>query len=629
MTRRDDDKGAALVMVLGIMMVGAVILSTLVVVTVNNSRVTAHTREEMAVLASADGGIDIVRGLIEGKTHSELASVCAAIAAPYIINNDEVLITTAYRVTHLGGSQEDVNCPAAGDVVQSLTVTSVATSAVVPATGQAIRRTVVANFATTPPSATLSKAVFSEASLLLQNTTEIMESSPGAADANVYSNGSVTIQAQVGVDGEVYAATGDITVDNLAELHGTLWAAGRAVIKTGATVYGDVYAASAATGTGQDTAAVWLGSGNSKVTGSVLTNGSVYSEGKATNGGGIGGIVLSSKSTVELNNDATVGGSVYAKGNIIASKATIGGDALSQTGSIFSQNKWANIAGYAKAGTTITNVQAASITENTVTSSFPTGSAINPSTISFQGVVGYPTTITAPQRAGFPMIGMSPADILLWTNSGWTVDATDQCAGDAPGDFINNSHGIVGRRLIIFTCASNLPVNLNGANTHDITLNQDTALVSDTGFDQSNEIAYHGVGNPDYWTLYWIVPSTALKVTWVEQVGTDPKQYKPDCSAMTGDEGKIILDKMKIDGLKWFVYTPCTFLLKNGNNLTGGTIPLTGQVYAGQVTIPTGTNLEMEPIPVPSLAGAAATTSDPAALRMSSRFDLRDGNTIP
>jgi hypothetical protein len=222
---------------------------------------------------------------------------------------------------------------------------------------------------------------------------------------------------------------------------------------------------------------------------------------------------------------------------------------------------------------------------------------------------------------------MTATDINSWVAAGWTVDNTTVCTGDAPGTFINtNPNHVVGPRLIIFKCGSNLPVNLNGANTHDITLNQDTALVSDTGFAQSNNIAYHGSGvtSPDRWTLYWIVPSSAAGVSWVNGGLT------PSCAGMTGaGQGNISLDQMKIDGLNWFVYTPCSFILKNGNNLTGNTIPLTGQVYAGSVQLPTSANLQMQSISVPSLASGTPTPNDPANMRLTSRFDLRDGNVIP
>jgi len=70
---RDD--GSALVITLGVMMVGAVILVTLAMAAVANSKQTSLTRTEARALQSADAGIDLVASLLEGKKYSELGDI--------------------------------------------------------------------------------------------------------------------------------------------------------------------------------------------------------------------------------------------------------------------------------------------------------------------------------------------------------------------------------------------------------------------------------------------------------------------------------------------------------------------------------------------------------------------------
>lgn len=616
-TKAKNDGGAALVMVLGIMMVGAVILTTLVLVTIYNTRYTAFNREELQTLASADAGIDIVLGQLEGKTYAELSTVCEP-GSPYVINNDEVVVKFDYTVSRSGSTVADVTCPFIDDIVTSLTVTSTATAASNAATGEEIVRSVQATFAPTPPQVTLSKAIFSEASLLLTNQITVTESEAGAADANVYSNGSVTINTKVGVGGQVYASYGDIVIGNNAEINGTIWASGSAKLISGATVYGDVYAASPSTSD-----AVVLENGTT-ITGSVLTNGSILNQ-----KGMVNGILFSRTSTITFKNDTTVEGSVYAAGTVDLDQGVVKADVLSLSGEVKSQNG-AAVTGTVKAGDAIAKkvTSGAGVKlENQSGLTFPLGSAINPTGTTFAGGVGYPYLITSPQREPMPQLNMSTEDIAMWVASGWTVDATTECTGNDAGNFINdNPNGVTGPRLIVFDCSSGQPVQLEGANIHDIFITQDTALVSETGFQENNNIYFHGASTGENWTLYWIVPAdtdlgNGNKVTWDL---VDFGQYAPNCSAMSSGLGDIRFDSMKIEGLNWFVYTPCDFYLKNGTNFQGNSYPIIGQVYGGTVTIPTQTEINMNQIPIPSLSDGSANPTDPAEVRLTSRYDLRE-----
>src|SRR5690606_29836186 len=139
-----------------------------------------------------------------------------------------------------------------------------------------------------------------------------------------------------------------------------------------------------------------------------------------------------------------------------------------------------------------------------------------------------------------------------------TIDTTTQCTGNNPINFINNNpNGIAGKRMIVWDCPSGTPVFLDGSGSKTLTFTQDTAMVSETGFNQSNNMFYSGVGNPDNWTLYWIVPSDTPGVQWSAGMPSRPTCTSP----LTGDVGDIRFNQMKISGLNWFAYTPCEFYL--------------------------------------------------------------------
>lgn len=614
-SRRGDDRGTALVMVLGIMSVGAILMTTLIAATIFNTQVTAKTRAEMATLASADAGIDLMLGLLDGKTYAELAGVCST---TFTINNDAVQVTTEYTLAD-GGT---VECPSSADMVTALRVTSTATSDPVPAVGETLTRTVVATFAPTPPEITFDKALFSDAPLDLINNTQVTESADGARDANIYSNGNIIIRTQVGVGGQVYAAVGNLQVDNNAELFGTIWASGTVKIRTGGYVDGDVYAASNDSGSGWDSA-VFLENQSSHVTGSVLSNGSIHSRGDKAGSGGIEGIAASLNSTVTLPNTATVDGSVYADGDVNVQKNTIGGDVISVNGAVVSTDTPTTVAGSVWALNGVDETRVVVPDTGAIypdqSRELPGNGSINPSAITFAGSVGYPYSITAPKREQLPKDPFTRAAIEAWP--GWTLDPSTDCTGNDPGIFIrDNPNAVTGPRLVVFDCPANTPVEINGANIKSIELSQDTALVSETGFSQSNNVWYSGDDPDNHWTLYWIVPSDADGVEW-KPMGYGTLE-KPDCSGMSSPTGNIYMDQMKVSDLKWFGYTPCTYELKNGNNLTGNTIPMTGQVYAGGITLPTHTNFKMEKIPIASLDSDAG-ADDLANVRMTSRFDVR------
>jgi hypothetical protein len=592
------DAGVAMVVVLGIMLVGATITTTLVMVTLFNTRNTLENRVEMRAVQSADAGLDLMLSLFEGKTYGELYQVCSQ---SFVINNDAVSVTTSYTVDR-GGSTVTVPCPLTSDITLSVTVQSVATTNVVPLTGEAVTRTVAAVFAPTPPETLLDKAIFSEATTTITNNTKITPSGAVDAfgnpinDAHVYSNGSVNCLTQVDSAGSIYAAQGDVNLENTCEVYNSVWASGKVSMSSQTHVFGNVYAASSAAD------AIKVSNSTSLVTGSVLTNGDVYLNGD------ISGTVFSRVGTITLDKSA-IGGSAYAGASIDVGGA-IGKDAIARLGNITGTK---SVGGNAYAGGTIANQVDVGGTENPGTTvGFP--SVPNPAE-TFPASVGYPGVIQAPPREQMPKVTMTAADIAKWEAAGWTLETYNgSCTTDTPANIVNNPPaGVTGPRLIIFTGCAGAPVYFNN---HTLTLKTDVAMVSETGFYSQN---LHFVQSDDLSQVrkyFWIVPADAPGVTWV---AASAGQTRPECTTPGPDIG---IDKVKTWSINWMIYTPCTFNWQNGQDANSE--PFIGQIYSGNVKLPNATNIQMQSMPVPSLTSSVPNTVDDVNLRMSSRFDVRN-----
>lgn len=597
---RDDtrDAGVAMVVVLGIMLVGAIITTTLVMVTLFNTKNTLENRVDMRALQSADAGLDLMLSLFEGKTYGDLYQVCSQ---NFVINNDDVSVTTSYTVDR-GGSTLTVACPLSTDITTSVTVQSVATTDPVVLSGEVVTRTVAAVFAPTPPETLLDKAIFSEATTTITNNTKITPSGAVDAlgnpinDAHVYSNGSVNCLTQVDSAGSIYAAQGDVNLENTCEVYNSVWASGKVSMSSQTHVIGNIYAASSAAD------AIRMDNNTSYVDGSILTNGDIYLNGDIT------GSAFSRVGSITLDK-SQIGGSAYAGVNV-----DVGGkilkDVIARSGNITGTK---SIGGNAYAAGTIANSVTVTGTKNPNTSvSFP--AVPNPAE-TFPASVGYPGIIQAPAREQMPKVTMTASDIAKWEAAGWTVENySGNCTTNAPANIVNNPPvGATGPRLIIFSGCSGAPVYFNN---HTLTLKTDVAMVSETGFYSQN---LHFVQSDDLSQVrkyFWIVPADAPGVTWVS---AGSGQTRPVCTTPAPDIG---IDKVKTWSINWMIYTPCTFNWRNGQDANSE--PFIGQIYAGGVELPNATNIQMQTTPIPSLTSSVPNTTDEVELRMSSRFDVRN-----
>ncbi|MCB2411669.1 hypothetical protein LGT39_02255 [Demequina sp. TTPB684] len=608
------DEGVAMVVVLGVMMVGAIITATLAYVTMFSTQNTLENRVEARAVQSADAGLDLMLSLFEDKTYDELYQVCSQ---SFVINNDQVDVATSYTVVR-GGVTQTVACPLASDITTSVTVTSKATTAVVPLSGGAETRTVAAVFAPTPPTTTLDKAIFSESSLLLTNNAAIMAS--GAVDgsgnpimdANIYSNGDVDCKTQTALEGSIYAAQGKVNLENSCDIATTVWARDSVHMTSTVDVRGDIYSASSLTDLGNP--AVLLGNSNNRVWGSVVTNGSV----KLTSNPVVNGSVFSRIGAISMdNNGANIGGSAYARTDLyIQNGASIGRDAMVTHGSIRGSNS-AYIGVNAWASGTIQSVVTAPYKFPGTSMSYP--NTMNPHPAAMPAAVGYAGAsqgtgaIQPPPREQMPQLFMGAAELQKWQDQGWNLvypTSSSQCTKSGLINYIDSLPS--GPNLIFFEPAV-CPSGIQFQNA-DLTLKGDLALVSPKGIESKNPLNVRSDDASIERKMFWIMPADSPGVTWVS---APSGQLTP---TYTSSAGIIKVQSASIESVEWFIYTPTKLDWSNGIQTPD---IMKGQIYAKDVNLQTNFPLQMSVLPVPSLSSSTPNLSDPTDIRMSSRFDVR------
>ncbi|WP_296666869.1 pilus assembly PilX N-terminal domain-containing protein [Demequina sp.] len=605
-----SDAGMALVVVLGIILVGAVIVTSLAFAAFYNSNRTSATRIEARALQSADAGIDMVQSVLEGLAYDELDQACGSKMTNLSINSDTVVVATQFTVVN-SGVTSDVECPGSGDFTLKMVATSTATTPAALSTDGAIVRTVEATFLPTPPTVDLDKAIFSESDLDLNSNTNLLPSgakNPDGSDdkdAHVYSNGTVLCASKVSAGGSIYATRGDIILKTNCDVENSVWASGRIDMSASNTyVDGDVYAYSSA-------ANAFTLANTGQVTGSVLTNGTITSAGNV-------GLSLFANGGINLN--GTIGGSAYSVGNLAFNKGVATRDAYSESGNITGTG---TVKGNAKyAGTIDAKV--------TVTGTKTKGGASIPSTPNpaqdfpaYVGYVGGGKSIQAPPREQMPVLNLyTPGDVDInnWIASGFTPEYYDgTCSATEVANAITSGTWVTAGRLMIFQgCSSQAVYDVKTLN-----MQGDLALVSDSGWTTAGGTLNFNGSNPDpanFDNLFFIVPADSFDpdaADWVS-AGTGT-QTTPVC--LNAPVGNILIDpQLHLSDLNILAYTPCTFDWKAA--LASSSDPWTGQVYAGNVEIHNSFDLKMSKVSVPSLVDTTASLSDPAGMQLAARFDV-------
>jgi hypothetical protein len=221
------ERGAALVASMLVAMVALSLATTGIQLVATGQNQSAHDRRFLAALHAAQSGIDRVIGELPTRTGVQ---VCAAVSGTLPTKPPSRYETSLTALDETGSPTtcgED-SAPA------SLLVTSTGTSS--PGYAHPVSRTLRAEIVLTPIREGFDQAVLSNTNLDVLNSLNVRGSAP--SDADVYTNGNLTISNGVQLAGSAYAA-GTITVKDAAVVHHDVWA-GRSVALSGnPVVFGD------------------------------------------------------------------------------------------------------------------------------------------------------------------------------------------------------------------------------------------------------------------------------------------------------------------------------------------------------------------------------------------------------
>lgn len=261
---------------------------------------------------------------------------------------------------------------------------------------------------------------------------------------------------------------------------------------------------------------------------------------------------LYAQGSISLANSCSVSNDVWAGTNVtLANNSSVGRDAIAGTGSVTMSGQ-ANVRRNARAGTTIT--------------------ITNPATVNGLKIPNSPAGL--PPTSTFPQVHWSA---LAWTSAGYTIRPYSDCAL-AASDLATASSSWTERTVVRVTGCR---LDLRGDIT---TLANDLAIVSDWGIRFANKTIFRSVDAAQK-QLHLIVP------------------YGSTCDAATGQGNIELHNKSAIEPpIETFIYSPCTVMVTNQGVLRG-------QVYGGRVDFSNQTTLAYRPAhAVPGYTSAGTTT---------------------
>ena len=279
------------------------------------------------------------------------------------------------------------------------------------------------------------------------------------------------------------------------------------------------------------------------------------------NSGHVRGNVYVPTGSASMVNSALVEGDLWANGNITMSNlARVNGNAMSSTGSISGSNS-PSIALNATAATTISGVAV--------------------------GGTQYPNTVSPqPPTQPFPQIGYVLTD---WTNAGYTniqtftgASACTNAYSYITGTF--SSTPSIGKTVIRITGVTG-GCTLTFANTTNVTVNANLAIITDYGITMVNQSNWNASGT---------VKDVHFISTW-PSLG---------CPSGTASKSVTTANNTSMNAfVHAFFYTPCLASMANSSNWSG-------QVVGGQVSIANNFAMTYEPVLVPGVGQVQSFTED-------------------
>ena len=287
------------------------------------------------------------------------------------------------------------------------------------------------------------------------------------------------------------------------------------------------------------------------------------------NSGHVRGNVYVPNGSATMANNAVIEGDLWANGNITMSNTTrVNGNAISSTGSISGSNS-PTVSLNATAATTISGVAV--------------------------GGTQYPNTVSPqPPTQTFPQIGYVQTD---WTNAGYTNIQTFSGSGSTPctdaynyitGPF--SSTPSIGKTVVRITGVTG-GCTLTFANTTNVTVNANLAIITDYGITMVNQTNWNGSGT---------VKDVHFISTWPAPT---------PCPSGTASKSIITSNNTSMNEfVHAFFYSPCTVTMANSSNWYG-------QVVGGYVNIANNFDMTYQPVLVPGAGQVESFTEDIAYVR--------------
>jgi hypothetical protein len=221
MTRRHRDAGIAILMALLLVLISGMLTVTLITYALSETRQSGQDRQRGSAIALAEGQVDAMMARLSSLTNAPLP--CSASVVDATTPPDTVTIGTS--VTYYDAANAALPCPVpAGNAPAAAVIRAVATSQRLDGT-QPARRVMQALVRLHPPvfGATLTKAVFGNQNVIFNNNATVNGSGAGAADADIYTNGSFSCGNAQQINGSVHSQ-GSLSMANSCGLGGEAWA---------------------------------------------------------------------------------------------------------------------------------------------------------------------------------------------------------------------------------------------------------------------------------------------------------------------------------------------------------------------------------------------------------------------
>ncbi|WP_349898772.1 hypothetical protein [Parafrigoribacterium soli] len=567
---RSAERGAAMIAVIGLMLVGMVVTSLILSSIVSGFGSTTSTRAGVQSQAAATAGVDVALAAL--TTGTSCSPTYTSSTAPTYTAS--LSYTTASSVT--SATAWVAGCPTADAQFVKITSVGAALSKGVAGNSTGNTKSVEAIYnraVASPPIGVSGPAIYSYSSQYFGGSGTLV-SQDGTNDANVMvKTGDVSCSGGAASQGDLVVNNGNVTLSGSCGVLGNLWASGtgKGAIKLsgGVSVGGNAIGSSLTVNSGTINGSTWT-TGTTSLSSAVVGGGVTVTAGAFSSGGSnaIGGDIWSSGASNVTNGDAV-------KGNATAQTLALTGGNI---GTSTSNRAWAR--------GSVTGVSWYSINAALTAKSVQSG-------VTAQGGV---TVVPAGPGPG-PAAQPTPAapTVPNWINfaysqSDWAgfsqYNLGTNCDFDALTAAVNS---FAGGKGIIDARGCTSP--LVESTYQRLILNNDLVIISTLGFSLGNGGGFTSDAPHKLWL---ITPDT-----------TSESPTSPTCPA--GSSVNVTGAFYFSPNLSTIIYSPCKVYIGSGINFYG-------QVFAGGASVDGNAHLYYTPVGLPGYdlsTGASSATPPP------------------